>query len=214
MITIGLTGNIGSGKSTVSRMLSELGAVIIDADRIGHKVLKPYSQAWREVIQVFGKEILASGGEIDRRKLGGRIFSDLQALEKLNQITHSRIRRLVEEEMERLRKEGVEVVVLEVPLLIEVGWKDLVDQVWVTRASEETAIRRLRKRSGFSREEAGARLGSQLPTKEKLKHADVVIDTDSNLDRVRAQVKFAWQKLISGYKMNRQQGYPNGNTGQ
>jgi len=197
MVVIGLTGNIASGKSTVLRMLSELGAVIIDTDRIGHRVLEPYSRAWQETVQVFGKEILAPADEIDRYKLGRKVFTDPQALEKLNDITHPRIRRLAEKEIEKLSREGVEVVVLEVPLLIEVGWAQLVDQIWVTTASEATAVRRLTRRFGFSEGEAKARLRSQLPIEEKVKHADAVIDTDSeDLALVRAQVESAWHKLL------------------
>jgi dephospho-CoA kinase len=197
MVIIGLTGNIASGKSTVLKMLSELGAVIIDADRIGHKVLQPHSEAWQEVCQIFGREILTAGDEIDRGKLGKLVFSDPQARKRLDQITHPQIRKLVEEEIKRLAGEGFELVVLEAPLLIEAGWTDLVNQVWVIRTSEATAIQRLRRRFGFSEEEAKARLNSQLPVDEKAKYADVVIETDSeDIALVKAQVESAWRNLL------------------
>jgi dephospho-CoA kinase len=196
MVVIGLTGNIASGKSTVLRMLSELGAAIIDADRLGHKVLQ-HSEAQQEIVQDFGEEILGSVGEIDRGKLGKLVFSDSQVRERLNQITHPRMHHLAEEEIKKLNREGFKVVVLEAPLLIEAGWAHLVDQVWVTRVSEATAIRRLGRRFGFSEEEAKNRLNSQLPIEEKAKYADVVIETDSeDVALVRAQVESAWRNLF------------------
>lgn len=197
MIVIGLTGSIASGKSTVLKMLSELGATIIDSDRVGHKILEPHSEAWQDVVQTFGEEMLDSGGRVDRVKLGKRVFADPQALEKLDQITHPRMRRVVEDEVAKLSRGGIEVAVLEAPLLIEAGWDDFVDQIWVTRASERTSIQRLVRRFGFSESEARARLGSQLPIEEKVKRADVVIDTDSgDIALVKAQVESAWRRLL------------------
>jgi dephospho-CoA kinase len=197
MIVIGLTGSIASGKSTVLRMLSELGAMIIDSDRIGHKILEPHSEAWQDVIQTFGEEILNSGGRVDRAKLGKKVFANPQALEKLNQMTHPRIRRVVEDEIAKLSRGGIEVAVLEAPLLIEVGWDKLADQIWVTKATEKTSVQRLARRFGFSEKEAKARLSSQLAIEEKVKRADVVIDTDSeDIALVKAQVDFAWRHLL------------------
>ena len=198
MKVIGLTGGIGSGKSTVSGFLKELGAVIIDADRVGHEVLKPDSGAWREVVAAFGKEILTPDGDIDRRKLGEIVFANNEALARLNQIMHPRIYALVKALIEEYRQQGVGVVVLEAPVLLEAGRPSLldeVDEVWVTVAPESTVLRRLKKKLGLSEPESLARIRSQLPPEEKIKHADVVIDTDCSLDELKSRVKKLWQEL-------------------
>lgn len=196
MIIIGLTGNIGTGKSTVSRMLSELGAAVIDADEVGHELLRPHTEVWREVVQAFGREILDPAERIDRGKLGRLVFGDPEALKKLDQIMHPQIRCVVEKRLEELRQEGTEVAVLEVPLLLEAGWESMTSQVWVTFAPEDVVIRRLRERSGLSEEQVRARLRAQLPMEEMKKHADVLINTDCDLAQVQAQVKAAWRELI------------------
>jgi dephospho-CoA kinase len=204
MKVIGLTGGIGSGKSTVSGFLKELGAAVIDADRVGHEVFKLDTEAWQEVVAAFGKEILAPDGEIDRRKLGKIVFDDYEALARLNQIIHPRIRALVKAQIEEYRQQGVRVVVLEAPLLIEVplsmkagepSLSDEVDEVWLTVAPESTVLERLKKKAGLSEAELLARIRSQLPPEEKIKHADVVIDTDCSLDELKSRVKKVWQKL-------------------
>ncbi|GAH17389.1 unnamed protein product, partial [marine sediment metagenome] len=185
MKVIGLTGGIGSGKSTVSGFLKGLGAVVIDADRVGHEVFKPDTEAWREVVAAFGKEILAPDGDIDRRKLGKIVFDNYEALARLNQIMHPRICALVKALIEEYRRQGVGVVVLEAPVLLEAGRPSLVDEVdevWVTVAPESTVLKRLKKKLGLSEPESLARIRSQLPPEEKIKHADVVIDTDCSLD--------------------------------
>jgi dephospho-CoA kinase len=198
MKVIGLTGGIASGKSTVAGFLGELGAVTIDADKVGHEVYKPDSETWREVVAAFGREILTPGGEIDRQKLGKIVFSDPQALARLNRIVHPRIYALTKVRLEDYRRQGVGVVVLEVPLLLEGGQSalaDEVDEVWVTVAPESAVLKRLEKKAGLSEAESLARIRSQLPAEERIKHADVVIDTDCPLDELRARVNELWRKL-------------------
>jgi len=195
MKVIGLTGGIGSGKSTVSQFLAELGAVIIDADKVGHEALKPDSETWREVVAAFGKQILAPDGDIDRKKLGEIVFGEPEALAQLNRITHPQIEDMIKAQLEEERRRGVGVVVLEAPLLLEAGWTSLVDEVWVTVAPEPTVLRRLKKKVGLSEQESLARIRSQLPSEERIKHADVVIDTDCALEELRARVGELWQKL-------------------
>jgi len=198
MKVVGLTGGIGSGKSTVSGFLKELGAAVIDADRMGHEVFKLDTEAWQEVVAAFGKEILAPDGEIDRRKLGKIVFDDYEALARLNQIMHPRIYALVKTLIEEYRRQGVRVVVVEAPVLLEAGRPSLVDEVdevWVTVAPESTVLKRLKKKLGLSELESMARIRSQLPPEEKTKHADVVIDTDCSLDELKSRVKKLWQKL-------------------
>jgi dephospho-CoA kinase len=198
MIVIGLTGGILSGKSTISQMLAEKGAVIIDADKIGHEAYKPHTKTWQELVDAFGMSILKENMEIDRKKLGEIVFNDTRALARLNKIVHPEMHSMMKEEIERLRSEGVGVVVLEAAVLIEANWTDLVDEVWVAVAPEEVAVKRLQNRGGLSEEQARARIRSQISSGERAKHADVIIDTDCELREVRAKVAELWQRLHKG----------------
>ena len=195
MKVIGLTGGIGSGKSTVAQLLAGLGAVIIDADKIGHEALKPDTEIWQEVVAAFGQQILTPDGNINRKKLGEIVFGNPESLSTLNQIMHPRMYETIKAQLEGYRQRGVRVVVLEAPLLLEAGWTSLVDEVWVTVASEATVLRRLQERTGLSEPESLARIRSQLPVKEQVSHADIVIDTDYNLDELRVNIEKLWQEL-------------------
>ncbi len=195
MKVIGLTGGIGSGKSTVSQFLAELGTVIVDADRVGHEAFKPGTELWREVVAAFGRQIVTPSGDIDRKKLGEIVFGNAESLSQLNQIMHPRMYDMVKAQLEEYQRQGLGVVVLEAPLLIEANWTSLVDEVWVTVASEATVLKRLQERTGLSKEESLARIRSQLPSEERIKHADVVINTDCSLDEVKTRVKELWDRL-------------------
>jgi len=204
MKVIGLTGGIASGKSTVAQFLKELGAVTIDADKVGHEVFEPNTESWGEVVDAFGKGVLTPDGEIDRKKLGEIVFSDSEALARLNRIVHPRIYELVKARLEDYRRRGVRVVVLEMPLLVEVPLSlkagqptlsDELDEVWVMAAKESTVLKRLKDKSGLSEAEAKARIRAQLSSEERLKHADVVIDTDCSLDELKAKVEKLWKAL-------------------
>ena len=204
MKVIGLTGGIGSGKSTVSGFLAELGAVVINADEVGHEAFKPDTQGWRQVVAAFGKEILKTDGEINRNKLGEIVFADSEALARLNSIVHPLVYEMVKAQLEEYRRQGVGVVVLEVPLLIDVplakkagepSLLDEVDEVWVTAAPEHVVLKRLKEKMGLSEQESLARIRSQLPSEEKVKQADVVIDTDCGLDELKAKVSELWRRL-------------------
>jgi len=193
MKVIGLTGGIGSGKSTVSQFLAELGAVILDADKVGHEAFKPNTELWRQVVAAFGRRILTPDGDIDREKLGEIVFGNPESLARLNQIMHPGMYDIVKAQLGEYRQQGMEVVVLEAPLLIEAGWTSLVDEVWVTVASEATVLSRLQEQKGLSRQESLARIHSQLLSEERVRRADVVIDTDCNLDELRARVGELWR---------------------
>ncbi len=193
MKVIGLTGGIGSGKSTVSRFLAELGAVIIDADRVGHEALGTSDEVRRELLATFGWQIMTPKGEVDRKKLGEIVFDDPESLARLNQIMHPRMYNMVKAGLEEYRRRGV--VVLEAPLLIEADWTSLVDEVWVTVADESTVLKRVKEKFELSERECLARIRCQLPSEERVKHADVVIDTDCSLDELKAKVKELWQRL-------------------
>ena len=196
MKVIGLTGGIGSGKSSVAQFLAELGAVILDTDKVGHEALKPDTEAWREVVVVFGRQILTPAGEVDRKRLGELVFSNPEALARLNQIVHPRIGEAVQVQLEEYRRRGVPVVVLEIPLLVETGGTAMVDQVWVTVTSEPVVLSRLEARSRLSRQQSLSRIRSQISNEERVKHADVVIDNDGSLDDLKSRVRELWQRLL------------------
>jgi dephospho-CoA kinase len=211
MKVIGLTGGIGSGKSTVSQFLAELGATIIDVDKVWHEALKPGTDLWREVVVAFGREILKPNGEIDRKKLGGIIFGNPQARARLNQIMHPRVYALVMAQLEQYQRQGVEVVVMEVPLLVEVplsirvgepSLSDEMDEVWVTVAPESTVVRRLKEKSALSEPEILARIRSQLSSEERTKHADVVIDTDCDLHELKKKIRELWRQRLTHSQSN------------
>jgi len=195
MKVIGLTGGIGSGKSTVSQFLAELGAVILNADEVGHEAFKPDSEGWREVVTAFGRQILIPNGNIDRQKLGEIVFGHPECLSRLNQIMHPRIYDRVKAQLAEYRRQGTRVVVLEAPLLLEAGWTPLVDEVWVTTTPKATVLKRLEERSGMSQAESLTRIRSQLSSGERVKHADVVINTDCSLNELKSKVKELWQRL-------------------
>jgi len=197
MFVIGLTGGIGSGKSTVSEMLRAKGAVVVSADLVGHEVYRPGTAVWDEVVAAFGRDVLTPDQEIDRRRLGGIVFADPEARRRLNAITHPPMRRLMAERLDDLRRQGVRVAVLEAAILIEAGWVDLANEVWLTLVGPAEAAQRLMARSGLTREEAEARIASQLSNEERLEHADVVIDTDCSLAEVARRVDELWDGLMA-----------------
>ena len=195
MLTIGITGNFGTGKTTVSKMLAELGAVAINADELGHELYQPDSPAYSEVVAAFGKSILKPDGEIDRQKLGQLVFDDASALARLNRIMHPRIYEIARQKIEEYLEAGIKVVALEVALLIEAGWTPLVNQVWVTTAPETTIVKRLKSSRGLSEQQILTRLRSQMPQEEKSKRADVVINTDCPMDELKSKVAELWHNL-------------------
>lgn len=205
MIVIGLTGGIASGKSTISRLLTERGAVLLDADKVGHEALQPHTQVWEEIIAAFGTEILLPNGEVNRRKLGEIVFNNVGARMRLNQIMHPQMYLMMKEKLEKLRQQGVGVVILEAAVLLEANWTPLVNQVWVAVVSEETAVHRLQDRNGLSREQALARIRSQLSSEERIRHTDVVVDTDCSLPEVEARVDELWQRLQASVKAKEDQ---------
>jgi len=197
MKVIGLTGGIGSGKSTISQYLAELGAVVIDADKVGHQAYKPGTPAFNDVVAAFGTDIIDEKGEIDRKKLGAIVFADSESLVRLNRIMHFRMREIIEKMIEDYVKQGVEVVVLEAAILIEANWVSLVDEVWVAAASELAVVKRLKEQRGLDEEQTHARIQSQITMEERAKYASAIIKNDGNLDEMKAQVKALWDKLYS-----------------
>jgi len=197
MMVIGLTGSIGTGKSEAARRLEVLGASIISADQVGHEAYTPNTEAWEQVVAAFGDGILQDDGEIDRRKLGAVVFSDPGQLEKLNQIMHPRMARMVADKIEELRGQGVEVVVVEAALLFEAGWDSLVEEVWVTDSTEQVVIERLKQRNGMSEEEARKRISSQMGRTERLERSDYVIENSGDMATLGNTIKELWNRRVS-----------------
>ncbi len=198
MKVIGLTGNIACGKSVVASLLEDLGAKVIDADDIARKVVEPKEPAWNEIVDVFGKIILNPDNSINRKALGEIIFNDDQKRNILNDITHPKIIQKVRETVETYQNENVEVIIIEAALIVEKGGlKDLIEGLIVVTSDEESQIERLIKRNGLSREEALSRINSQMPTQEKVLHADYVIDNSGTIDKTQYQVKSIWNEIVT-----------------
>ena len=184
MKVIGLTGGIGSGKSTVAQFLEELGAVFMDLDKVGHEVLKQKDIKER-LVQEFGEGILNEDGDIDRTKLGGIVFNDSQALSRLNNISHPAIDSRVNARIEEYHRQGVKVVVLEAAALLDAGRAPQFDEIWVTAAPESVVLNRLENTQIFQAEDVKARIDSQISDEARAKQADVVIDTDCTLEELK-----------------------------
>ncbi len=198
MLIIGLTGGIGTGKSEIAHILQELGAVVIDADQVGHEVYQPQSEAWQEVVKSFGEEVLQPGGEIDRKRLGAIVFQDPQARVILNNIMHPRIFRTVAERVEEFRRQNVDVVVVEAALLIEAGWDSLTDEVWMTHSPEKVVVERLRHRNGLSEDAIRNRIRSQMSFEERSQYAHVVVDNSGDMEELGARVRNLWGSRVKG----------------
>lgn len=195
MIVIGVTGGIGTGKSYVSGYLQEWGATLINADKVGHEALKKGTKVHADIVAAWGPGLLTPEGEIDRKKLGSIVFGNPQALARLNGIIHPQMAQMMAQEIDRLRQQGVEMVVLEAAILIEANWQGLVDEVWMTTAPEEAVIQRLAGRDGLAAEQVRARIRSQMPAEERAKHATVVINTDCAIPATKAEVRKLWERL-------------------
>ena len=197
MFVIGLTGSIGTGKSEAARQLEALGASIISADEVGHEAYTPNTEAWEQVIAAFGDDILQDDGDINRRKLGSIVFSDPSQLEKLNQIMHPRMARMVSDKIGVLRDQGVNVVVVEAALLFEAGWDTLVEEVWVTDSPEHIVIGRLKERNGLSEEEAKKRINSQMGRAERIERSDFVINNSGDMADLGNAIKELWERRVT-----------------
>lgn len=183
MIVAGLTGGIATGKSTVSSFLREAGAVIIDADAIARDVVKKDLPAWHEIVGVFGKGILLPDGEIDRIRLGKIIFRDSSKKEILNKIVHPRVIQKVSELIDKIGKESPDsIVVLDVPLLIEAGMDNGLDDVILVYTPEEIQIKRLIERDGLSYDDAISRIRSQMPIEKKKNFSTIIIDNSGDIE--------------------------------
>ena len=196
-IVIGLTGGIASGKSVVSGMLAGHGALVIDADKVGHEAYAPGSGCYAKVVSAFGNDIVAADGSIDRKALGGKVFGDPEQRKRLEGIVWPWMRETMQQRLAGLRAEGVPVVVLEAAVLIEADWIPIVDQVWLVTVPPEVARDRIVQRNGLTPEQADQRIAAQLTNEERAKHAQVVIDNSGTLDALQEHVDAAWDALTT-----------------
>lgn len=198
MILVGLTGGLATGKSTVSRLFQQCGAIVLDADVLARQVVQPGKPAWRDIVRTFGKGVLRADRTLNRAALAKIVFHHQAKLRRLSAIVHPRIAR----EQARLTREIAKkdphaVVIYDVPLLFEAGVHKRVDRTIVVTADRETQIARLLKRNGFTRAEALRRLRTQMPLREKVKRADYVLDGSLPLLRLRAAVHALFQTLTA-----------------
>jgi len=199
-LIIGLTGGIVSGKTTVASMFKKLGAKIIDADKLGHRVILPHKSAWRKIVKIFGKDILQNDLTIDRKKLGKIVFANQVLLKKLDEITHPEIVELIKKEIDSVKNKEdnqKKILIIDAALIYETKIDRLMDKIIVVYIDEDEQIKRLIKRNNLSHDEALQRIKSQMPIKEKVKMADYVIDNSNSLHKTREQVKKIWQSLVS-----------------
>ena len=200
LYVLGLTGGIATGKSTVSRILRQLGAYVIDADRVAHQVTEPGTPGFLKVVERFGDEVVTPEGTLDRKALGRIVFSDREALAGLNSIVHplviDEIHNMLDDLEQASAARGSRIcVVLDVPLLFEAGIDGISDEIWVVAVGLELQIRRLMERDGYSREEALSRIRAQMPLEDKIARADVVIDNSGSLDDTQQLVRGLWHEL-------------------
>jgi len=198
VITIGLTGGIGTGKSAAAAILGELGATRIDADKVGHEVYEPGKPCWQDLVDAFGNDIVAADGTIDRQRLGARVFSDPLALKKLNAIVHPRIADEINARIRYMRSRGLESpIVVEAAVLIEAGWQWLVDQIWVITSAHQRAVERVMASRGLSRGEVERRIASQISDAERTAGAACVIANDGALAELRAALERCWRERVA-----------------
>jgi len=192
---LGLTGSIASGKSTVAEMFRQLGAAVVDADALAREVVEPGSPALGEVVALFGEDILNQQGQLDREQVGKRVFADAEARKRLEEILHPAIRELSIQRLAELRASGVPLIVYEAPLLFEAGAEKRVDAVAVVTVPEQEQLRRLVERNGFTRQEARARVDSQMSQEEKVSRADYVIDNGGSRESLQSQTEYLYREL-------------------
>ncbi len=203
---IGLTGGIAAGKSLVSDTLASLGAWILDADAISREVVEPGTAGLKAVVREFGEAILHPDGSLNRAKLGAKVFADAQKRERLNAILHPIIKAEMLRRGEAIEREHPEdMVVFDVPLLIESGWQDVADEVWLVTAPLQQRIQRIAIRDGLDEERARQRIFSQMPDEDKAKYAQVIINNGGSIQELRELVGKLYAERKHGKKEEKTQ---------
>jgi dephospho-CoA kinase len=193
---LGVTGGIGSGKSAATAILGTLGAVVIDADRVGHETYLPGTPGWEQVVGEFGREVVAADGTIDRQRLGAIVFADPARRARLDAIVHPLIRAAIAVRIAGERCGTHAAIVVEAALLVEAQWDKLVDEVWLITAQREAVEGRLMAQRGLDREAIAQRLRAQLDDAQRAAHADVIIDNSGSLEALRAQLTTVWRQRV------------------
>jgi len=197
MLTIGLTGGIGSGKSAVAQMLAALGAEVLDADKVAQSTYAPGASAYKDVVEAFGQAIVAPDGTIDRTKLGPLVFADPAQLKKLTSIVWPRTMERIRELTAEMRARGEKLpIVVEAAILIEANWMSLFDEIWLVTTSRDRVIARVERDRGMKPEQTEARIRAQLPDSERMRYAKVVIRNEGTLDELHAEVRRLWQDAV------------------
>ena len=197
MLHVGLTGNIASGKSTAAQFFAELGAHVIDADRIAHALLQPGTPTYRKVVEVFGDPILSPTGEIDRRALGRIVFSDAGQRGELNALIHPEVRTEIQRKIEGLDQSSPSgIIIVDAALMVETGGHRMFHCLVVVACDPSLQVARLMSRDGLTEAEARARMASQMPIEEKLKLAKYKIDASGTLKQTREQVEAVYRDLL------------------
>jgi dephospho-CoA kinase len=197
MIKVGLTGGIASGKSTVSKIFASFGAKVLDADEVAREVLLPGQPAWTRLRQAFGQEFFHAHGEVKRKQLRKLIFADPEKRSQLNAIVHPEVMKEINRRAEIFSSTGpTEVLLVDVPLLLEVGLANRFDKIVVVYVGESVQISRLLQRDGISQEEAKQALKVQMALSKKVEQADYVIDNSGTLEETRGQVERVWRELL------------------
>ena len=195
MIIIGLTGGIASGKSTVSQEFRKMNIPVFDADEVSRQAVHKGSRGLELVVEALGKEYLTESGDLDRAKVAARVFKDKAALKCLESIIHGQVWAEAEAFLSLWRERGAQVVVLDVPLLLECGWQKDVDKVWLVAIGRQQQVERAMKRSGMSESEVTARINAQMSLEGKKRFADVIIDNSGSLENTLAEVHRELAKL-------------------
>ena len=200
LLKIGLTGGIATGKSTVAKMLEQLGVPVFDADKEAHLLLAKDGAACRAVKEKFvdelGFDILANDGGIDRKKLGSIVFSNRELLSFLEHTMHVKIREKMQAFIDQKEEAGYPAVILDIPLLIEKDWQDKLDLIWLVYVPCQLQKERLKLRDGITDEEVEKRLAVQMPIEDKRKYADVLLDNSGTQEQTRKMVETAWKDII------------------
>ncbi|RBP46730.1 dephospho-CoA kinase [Garciella nitratireducens] len=192
MKIIGLTGGIASGKSTASSILKSFGATIIDADILAKKAVEPGKPALKKIVKIFGESILNKDGTLNRKLLAKMIFNDEKKRELLNNIVHPDVYKMTQQLFQEERKKGRTRIIYDCPLLIEEHLTNIVDEVWLIYVDEKIQLKRLMQRNHLTREQAMNRIKSQLPLKEKIKYADILIDNNGSLLNLEDRLRKLW----------------------
>lgn len=194
MLLVGLTGGIGAGKSTVAGLLGSKGAIVLDADAIVRDLQRPGTEVHRRIVGLLGRDVVRPSGELDRRRIAERVFGDDDVLASLNAIVHPEVMRVIADRLEQL-KDSDAVVVLDVPLLVEVGGGEGLDVVVVVDAAEHVRVGRLERDRGMRPEDTRARIAAQATTEERAALADVIVRNDGDEADLRAQVDALWARI-------------------